>query len=196
MAKKILIHNEPNMQEVIQACLTAFAAWNVRVANSTLEGVQQAILSQPDALIVEVSVGEIDGLRFLKQLRTPPATQGIPVAILTYAASWGDLQQSWFQQYHLPAVIVNPLDPAMLSVQTANVWAWDLESPIKSRNREQGRRNGKKTILCRNGSQKLHLNSVDFSKNRCDITRFVKGAYCGKKILCALKIITKCLNLY
>jgi CheY-like chemotaxis protein len=73
------------MQEVIQACLTAFAGWNVRVANSTLEGVQQAILSQPDA-IVEVCVGEIDGLRFLKQLRTQPATQGIPVLILTYAA--------------------------------------------------------------------------------------------------------------
>ena len=40
---------------------------------------------------------------------------------------WGDLQQSWFQKYHLPAVIVNPLDPAMLSVQTANFWAWDLD---------------------------------------------------------------------
>jgi len=163
------------MQDVIQACLTAFAGGNVRVANSTLEGVQQAILSQPDAIIVEVSIGEIDGLRFLKQLRTQPATQGIPVVILTYAASWGDLQQSWFQPYHLPAVIVNSLDLAMLSVQIANVLAWDLESPIKSRNREQGRRNGKKTILCRNGPQKWHLNSVDFSKNRCDTTR------CGKR---------------
>jgi CheY-like chemotaxis protein len=74
------------MQEVIQACLTAFAGWNVRVANSILEGVQQAILSQPDAIIVEVCVGEIAGWRFLKQLRTQPATQGIPVLILTYAA--------------------------------------------------------------------------------------------------------------
>jgi len=72
--KKILIHNKPNMQDVIQACLTTFAGWNVRVANSTLEGVPQAILSQPEAIIVEFCVGEIDGLRFLKQLRTPPDT--------------------------------------------------------------------------------------------------------------------------
>ncbi len=75
LEKKILIHNEPNMQDVIQACLTTFAGWNVRVANSTLEGVKQGILSQPEAIIVEVCVGEIDGLRFLKQLRTQPATQ-------------------------------------------------------------------------------------------------------------------------
>lgn len=75
LTKKILIHNEPNMQDVIQACLTTFAGWKVRVANSTWEGVAQAILSQPDAIIVEASVGEIDGLRFLKQLRTPSDTQ-------------------------------------------------------------------------------------------------------------------------
>jgi DNA-binding response OmpR family regulator len=54
--------------------LTTFAGWNVRVANSTLEGVPQARLSQPEAIIVEVSVGEIDGVQFLKQLRTPPDT--------------------------------------------------------------------------------------------------------------------------
>lgn len=143
------------MQDVIQACLNTFAGWNVRVANSTLEGVPQAILSQPEAIIVKVSVGKIDGLRFLKQLRTPPDTQGIPVAILTYAASWGDLQQSWFQQDRLPSVIVNPLDPPMLSVQTANVLGWDLELPIESRNREQGRRNGKKTILCTKWDSKV-----------------------------------------
>jgi len=75
LEKKILLHNEPNMQDVIQACLTTFAGWNLRVANSILEGVPQAILSQPEAIIVEVCVGEIDGLRFLKQLRTQPATQ-------------------------------------------------------------------------------------------------------------------------
>ena len=83
MEKKILSHTEPNMQEVIQACLTAFVGGNVRVANSILEGVQQARFSQPDAIIVEVCVGEIDGLRFLRQLRTQPATQGIPVLILS-----------------------------------------------------------------------------------------------------------------
>jgi hypothetical protein len=69
----------------------------------------------------------------------------------------------------------------MLSVLTANVLGWDLEFQIKSRNREQGRRNGKKTILFRNGSQKLHLNIVGFLKNRCDITRFVKRCVLWEK---------------
>ena len=83
-------------------------------------------------------------------------------------------------------MILNPLGPAMLSVQTANVLGWDLQSRIESRNREQGRRNEKKTILCRNGSQKLHLNSVDFSPNRCDITRCVKRCVLWDKNFSAL----------
>lgn len=126
------------MQEIIQACLSVFAGWEVQVCNSTLEGVQKAILSQPDAILMDFSVGEIEGLRFIKQLSTQPATQGIPVVILAYPGRWGDLEQSWFQQYHLPAVRVNPLDIAMLHVETANVLGWDLDSQIQSRNRAEG----------------------------------------------------------
>ena len=129
------------MQEIIQACLSVFAGWEVQVCNSTLEGVQKAILFQPDAILMEFSVGEIEVLRFIKQLKTQPATQGIPVVILAYPGRWGDLEQSWFQQYHLPVVRLNPLDIAMLYVETANVLGWDLDSGIESRDREEGRGN-------------------------------------------------------
>jgi CheY-like chemotaxis protein len=138
-SRKILfIHHNSHMQEIIQACLSVFAGWEVQVCISTLEGVQKAILFQPDAILMEFSVGEIEGLRFIKQLRTQSATQDIPVVILAYPGRWSDLEQSWFQQYHLPAVRVNALDIAMLPVETANVLGWDLDSQIKSRNRAEG----------------------------------------------------------
>jgi DNA-binding response OmpR family regulator len=44
----------------------------VEVASSTGVGLPQASLYQPDAIILEVSIGEIDGLLFLKQLKTQP----------------------------------------------------------------------------------------------------------------------------
>jgi CheY-like chemotaxis protein len=137
----LFIHHNSHMQEIIQACLSVFAGWEVQVCNSTLEGVQKAILFQPDAILIEFSVGEIEGLRFIKQLRTQPATQGIPVVILAYPGRWGDLEQSWFQQYHLPVVRLKALDIAMLHVETANFLGWDLDSGLKSRDREQVRGN-------------------------------------------------------
>jgi DNA-binding response OmpR family regulator len=123
----LLLHKEPNIGEVIQACLTDLAGWNVRVASSTSEGLRQASLDRPDAIILEVSVGEIDGLLFLKQLRAQLATQGIPVVLLTLKAKWSDLQENWFQKYQVAAAIVNPLDPAMLAVEIAKVLDWDLD---------------------------------------------------------------------
>lgn len=122
----LLIYKEPNMQEVVKACLTDLGGWNVRVANSTLEGLQQAILYQPDSIILDISTGAMDEFLLLKQLSKLPTTQGIPVVLLTLKAKWVDLQKSLFPQDQIAAVIVNPLEPAMLSVQIAQVLGWDL----------------------------------------------------------------------
>lgn len=82
----LLIHKNPAIGEVIQAYLTDFVGWKVEVAGSTLEGLRQAISYQPDAIILEVSIGEIDGFLFLKQLKNQPETQGIPVLLVTLKA--------------------------------------------------------------------------------------------------------------
>lgn len=68
----LLIHKNPMIGEVIQAGLTDVVGWQVKIAGSTLEGLRQAIFYQPDAIILEISMGEIDGLLFLKQLKTQP----------------------------------------------------------------------------------------------------------------------------
>ncbi|MEG4967133.1 response regulator [Microcoleus sp. B6-A1] len=123
----LLIHKNPTIGEVIQACLTDLVGWKVEVAGSTLEGLREASSYQPDAIILEVSIGEIDGVRFLKELKTQPETQGIPVLVLTLKAKWSDLQQSWFHKSQLAAMIVNPLEPTMLAVEIAKVLSWDLD---------------------------------------------------------------------
>lgn len=121
----LLIHKDPYIGEVIEACLTDLAGWNVLVASSAPEGLRQASIYQPDAIVFEVSGGEIDCLGFLEQLRSQPATDGIPVVLLTLKTKWSDLQQTWFQKYQVAGAIVNPLAPAMLSVQIAKVLGWD-----------------------------------------------------------------------
>ena len=67
----------------------------MEIARSTLEGLRQPSFYQPDAIIWEVSISKIDRLLFIKELKTQPETQGIPVMLLTLKAKWSDLQQSW-----------------------------------------------------------------------------------------------------
>ena len=123
----LLIHKNPTIGEVIQDCLTELVGGKVEVARSTLEGLWQASFYQPDAIILEVSVGEIDGLVFLKQLKSQPETKEIPVMLLSLKAKWSDLPQSWFHNSQLAAAIVNPLEPTMFAVEIAKVLGWDVD---------------------------------------------------------------------
>jgi len=123
----LLIPKNPTVGEVIQAGLTDLVGWKVEVLRSSLEGLRQASFYQPVAIILEVSIGEIDGLLFLKQLKTQPETQGVPVMLLTLKAKWLDLPQSWLHKSQLAAAIVNPLEPTMLAVEIAKVLGWDLD---------------------------------------------------------------------
>jgi CheY-like chemotaxis protein len=124
----LLIHQQPNIQEVVQACLTDLGGWKVQAANSALEGLEQAKIYQPDAIILDASIGKIDGLRFLQKLRAQPTTKEIPVVFLVPNTKWLDLQQSWFRLFEIGVVIVDPVNPGMLSFEIANVLGWHLES--------------------------------------------------------------------
>lgn len=126
----LLIHKEPNIREIVQACLTDLGGWNVRSVSSTLEGLRQASLDRPDAIILEFCLNEIDGLLFVKHLKKQPETERIPVVLLALRSKWVDFQQIWFQRYQLQVVILNPIDPLMLTVQIANALGWKINCEI------------------------------------------------------------------
>lgn len=124
----LLIYTEPNLLEVLQACLSDWGGWNVLTAGSTLEGLQQAALHQPDAIILELSLSGMGGLRFLEQLTAQPTTQKIPVVLLTARAKWLDSQL--FQRYQVAGVIANSFNPAMFSAGVASLLGWELNAQV------------------------------------------------------------------
>jgi CheY-like chemotaxis protein len=124
----LLINSEPNLREVVQACLMDLGGWEVLTAGSLLEGLRQAVVHPPDAIILGLSRTGMDEFRVLEQLRAQPTTQTIPVVLLTARAKWLDSQL--LQRYQVAGVIANSLDPAMLPVQVAKLLGWDLDSQM------------------------------------------------------------------
>jgi DNA-binding response OmpR family regulator len=49
----LLIHKNPTIGEIIQACLINLVGGKVEVARSTLEGLRQGISYPPDAIILD-----------------------------------------------------------------------------------------------------------------------------------------------
>jgi len=57
--------------------------YRVRTATSPENGLRESVTSRPDAIILDLRMPVIDGLEFLRRLRSNEERHGIPVAIVT-----------------------------------------------------------------------------------------------------------------
>jgi CheY-like chemotaxis protein len=124
--KRILVvDNEQYIQEVIQVCLETVASWEVLLASSGQECLNQAAIKQPDAILLDVMMPDMDGITTFQKLQNNPATQHIPVILLTATLQSSDHHR--YAQLGLTAAIAKPFDPLKLSEQVASALGWTLE---------------------------------------------------------------------
>ena len=123
-AKRILmIDDEERIQEVVQTCLEILSGWEVLTAGSGKEGLLKAETQQPDAILLDVSLPEMDGLEIFHRLQENPATESIPVILLTAKVQPAD--RAKFTHLGVAGVITKPFDPVQLASQVASVLGWN-----------------------------------------------------------------------
>lgn len=116
MIKRILIiDDEPDIRESTQLCLEIARDWEVLTAGSSAEGLEKAAIEQPDVVLLDVMMPDMDGLATFERLQANPATHNIPVILLTAKAQASDRRQ--FKQFAIAAVITKPYDPLTLADQ-------------------------------------------------------------------------------
>jgi CheY-like chemotaxis protein len=123
-AKQILlIDSEVNVRAVVQTCLSTLGGWTVFIAESTQDGLSQAIQKQPDLIILDIAVSEpMNGLELLELLKTHPATQSIPIVLLSAEARWLNMQR--LQPLGVIGAIAKPFNAVTLPTQIANLLGW------------------------------------------------------------------------
>jgi CheY-like chemotaxis protein len=125
-AKRVLvIDDEDVVQEVIQGCLEDVVGWETLLASSGSEGLRIAAAAQPDAILLDVSMPDMDGVETFQQLLGNAATCHIPVILLTAKIQPAD--QARFAQLGIVGVIAKPFDPMTLADQMAAELGWELE---------------------------------------------------------------------
>lgn len=111
----LVIDDEERIQEVIQLSLEILNGWEVLTASSGSEGLLKAQNHKPDAILLDVSMPQMDGFATLAKLRSNSTTQAIPVIFLTAKVQLADRQQ--FAELGLAGVIIKPFDPLILADQ-------------------------------------------------------------------------------
>jgi CheY-like chemotaxis protein len=124
-AKRILlIDDEDDIREVAQLCLETMGFWEVITAASGREGLAMAEAEQPDAIILDVMMPDIDGPTTFQKLQANSTTNQIPVLLLT--AKVQASEQRRFAELGVTGVLTKPFDPMMLATQVAEALGWNI----------------------------------------------------------------------
>jgi two-component system alkaline phosphatase synthesis response regulator PhoP len=124
-AKRILvIDDEDDIREVAQVGLEVVANWQVITASSGHDGIVKAQTEQPDAILLDVMMPDLDGPTTFRKLQADAGTQHIPVLLLTAKVQTADRRQ--FADLGVKGVIAKPFDPLKLSAEMCRLLGWDL----------------------------------------------------------------------
>lgn len=92
MSKKILlIDDEEEMVEMVSADLAA-AGYAMITALESLQGIEKAKAENPDVILLDIMMPEIDGYEICKKLKAMDETQNIPIIFFTAMGS-ADLEE-------------------------------------------------------------------------------------------------------
>ena len=118
----LLIDDEDDIREIAQLSLEMVAQWDVIAANSGPAGLARAVADQPDAILLDVMMPDMDGPATFTRLQADSRTREIPVILLTAKTHTSDRRR--FADLGVKAVIPKPFDPMLLPSQIAGVLGW------------------------------------------------------------------------
>lgn len=125
MTKLILIvDDDDEIRDVVQASLEEFAGWLTITATSGIEGLHIANTEAIDAILLDISMPNMDGFQMYERLQADSKTQKIPVIVLTAKALPRDQQR--FTDLDFAGVIIKPFEPLLIWKQVAEILGWNV----------------------------------------------------------------------
>lgn len=122
-AKRILIiDDEERIREIVRACLEDLGGWEADTAQSGAEGLLKAESEAFDAILLDVSMPDMDGFSLFRKLQENPVSRSIPVILLTAKVLPSDKMQ--FSEMGVAGVITKPFDALLISDQISEILGW------------------------------------------------------------------------
>ncbi|MBD2449038.1 response regulator [Nostoc sp. FACHB-152] len=120
MSKCVLIvDDEEDVRAIAQMGLEMSVDWNVLIASSGQEALVIAANNQPDVILLDMMMPDMDGRATLQKLKANPLTRHIPVILVT--AKVQPLDQKSFAELDIAAIFIKPFRPLKLAEQISAV---------------------------------------------------------------------------
>jgi len=117
----LVVDDEDDIREVAALSLQAVGGWRVSSARSGDSGITLALAEQPDAILLDVMMPDVDGPMTVARLQADPRTRDIPVILLTAKVQGADRRR--FAALGVAGTLTKPFDPMTLTDQIAAILA-------------------------------------------------------------------------
>jgi CheY-like chemotaxis protein len=118
----LIVDDEDDIREVAQVSLELVGQYEVLTASSGRDGVRSARDEQPDAILLDVMMPDMDGPATLAELLADPLTRDIPVVFLT--AKTQSSERLRLSQLGAAGILTKPFDPLKLASEVATTLQW------------------------------------------------------------------------
>lgn len=123
MSRSVLIvDDEEDVRAIARLGIELSTDWSVLTAKSGQEALDRAAALKPDVILLDLMMPNMDGRATLQNLKANPATQAIPVILLTAKAA--QAEQIGFSELDIAAIFPKPFRPLELTQQIRQVLGW------------------------------------------------------------------------
>lgn len=127
MSKTILIvDDEEDARAIAALALTLKTSWTVLQAIAGTQALEIAAQQQPDLILLDMMMPEMDGRTTLAKLKANPETSKIPVILVT--AKVEPLAQTGIDPSQVAAIFSKPFRPLSLADQIRAALSWDTSA--------------------------------------------------------------------
>lgn len=119
--KKIMyVEDDPDLRKIVTVSLEARGGFTVRVCDSGEQALEQVGEFQPDLIIMDVMMEDMNGPETLGELRKRPGTAAIPVLFMTSRVLPRDVEN--YKKIGAAGLIRKPFHPLTLADRVKELW--------------------------------------------------------------------------
>ena len=117
--KKVLLVDDSNTVLMMEKMILAKGPFEVVTARDGAEGVAKAKSEQPDAILLDVMMPNLDGLSACAAIRSDPATAHIPIVMVTTRGEETNIETAF--RNGCTDYITKPINGLELLTKLANI---------------------------------------------------------------------------
>lgn len=114
------VEDEPDIQEIARVSLETVGRFTVATCSSGREALDRAESFEPDLLLLDVMMPDMDGPTTLGELRKLPGIENTPTVFMTAKVQAHEIER--FKELGAIDVITKPFDPMSLADQVRAIW--------------------------------------------------------------------------